>query len=123
MTARILSIGTATPPTMITQDRIRDFFVQQPDADRLTQRLIRASFDAAEIDRRYTVLPDLGEAGADGLFVDARGVLRSPGTALRNTEYIRHAPELSRRSAQVALAEAGIEASEVTHVVTASCTG
>jgi alkylresorcinol/alkylpyrone synthase len=123
MTARILSIGTATPPTMITQDRIRDFFVQQPDADRLTQRLIRASFDAAEIDRRYTVLPDLGEAGADGLFVDARGVLRSPGTALRNTEYIRQAPELSRRSAQVALAEAGVAASDVTHVVTASCTG
>jgi predicted naringenin-chalcone synthase len=49
MTARILSIGTATPPTTITQDRIRDFFAQQPGNDRLTQRLIRATFDAAQI--------------------------------------------------------------------------
>ncbi len=111
MTARILSIGTATPPTTITQDRIRDFFAAQPDTDRLTQRLIRATFDAAEIERRHTVLPELGEDGGDGIFVDARGVLRSPGTALRNAEYIRHAPELSRQAAQAALDEAGMTAS------------
>jgi alkylresorcinol/alkylpyrone synthase len=123
MTARILSIGTATPPTTITQDRIRDFFAAQPDTGRLTQRLIRATFDAAEIERRHTVLPELGEDGGDGIFVDARGVLRSPGTALRNAEYIRHAPELSRQAAQVALDEAGMTASRITHVVTASCTG
>ncbi|SFR86383.1 Predicted naringenin-chalcone synthase [Microbacterium sp. cf046] len=123
MTARILSIGTATPPTVITQDRVRDFFARQPDADRLTQRLIRATFDAAEIERRYTVLPELGEAGSDGIFIDAQGVLRSPGTALRNAEYIRQAPDLSRQAAQAALEEAGVAASEITHVVTASCTG
>ena len=123
MTARILSIGTATPPTTITQDRIRDFFAQQPDCDRLTQRLIRATFDAAEIDQRHTVLPELGEAGGDGIFVDARGVLRSPGTALRNAEFIRLAPELSLRAAQAALDDAGVPASVITHVVTVSCTG
>ena len=123
MTARILSIGTATPPTTITQDRIRDFFAAQPDTGRLTQRLIRATFDAAQIERRHTVLPELGEAGGDGIFVDAHGVLRSPGTALRNAEYIRYAPELSREAAQAALDEAGMTASRITHVVTASCTG
>ncbi|GAA3200012.1 type III polyketide synthase [Microbacterium terregens] len=123
MTARILSIGTATPPTTIAQDRIRDFFAQQPDCDRLTQRLIRATFDAAQIERRHTVLPELGDAGGDGIFVDAQGMLRSPGTALRNAEYIRLAPELSRRAAQAALDEAGVAASRITHVVTVSCTG
>lgn len=122
MTARILSIGTATPPTMIMQDRIRDFFVQQPGTDRLTQRLIRATFDAAEIESRHTVLSELGES-SDSIFVDAQGVLRSPGTALRNAEYVRHAPELSRRAAQNALDDAGMTASEITHVVTVSCTG
>jgi alkylresorcinol/alkylpyrone synthase len=123
MTARILSIGTATPPTTITQDRIRDFFAQQPGTDRLTQRLIRATFDAAEIERRHTVIPDLGEGGGEGIFVDAQGVLRAPGTALRNAEYIRQAPELSQRAAQTALDEAGMTASRITHVVTVSCTG
>lgn len=123
MTARILSIGTATPPTTITQDRIRDFFIQQPGTDRLTQRLIRATFDAAEIDRRHTVLAELGDDGSDGIFADSRGVLRSPGTALRNAEFIRLAPELSLRAAQRALDEAGVPASVITHVVTVSCTG
>lgn len=123
MTARILSIGTATPPTTISQDRIRDFFAQQPGTDRLTQRLIRATFDAAEIERRHTVIPDLGEGGRAGVFVDAQGVLRGPGTALRNAEYIRQAPELSRQAAQSALDQAGMTASDITHVVTVSCTG
>jgi alkylresorcinol/alkylpyrone synthase len=123
MTARILSIGTATPPTTITQDRIRDFFAQQPGTDRLTQRLIRATFDAAEIEQRHTVLAELGEDGSDGIFADSRGVLRSPGTALRNAEYIRLAPELSLRAAHEALDDAGVPASDITHVVTVSCTG
>lgn len=123
MTARILSIGTATPPTTIRQEQIRDFFAAQPCADRLTQRLIRATFDAAQIDHRFTVIPELGEPGASGLFVDEHGVLRAPGTALRNAEYIRHAPDLSRRAAEAALAEAGVSASDVTHVITVSCTG
>lgn len=122
MTARILSIGTATPPTVIAQERIRDFFAAQPGTDRLTQRLIRATFDAADIRRRHTVVPELGEGG-DGIFVDALGALRAPGTALRNAEYIRHAPELSRQAAAEALAEAGVAASEITHVITVSCTG
>jgi alkylresorcinol/alkylpyrone synthase len=123
MTARILSIGTATPPTTITQDGIRDFFAGQPGTDRLTQRLIRATFDAAEIQQRHTVLAELGDGGAEGIFVDAHGELRAPGTALRNAEYIRHAPELSRQAAQAALDEAGMPASRITHVVTVSCTG
>jgi len=123
MTARILSIGTATPPTTITQDGIRDFFAAQPGTDRLTQRLIRATFDAAQIQRRHTVLTELGGGGAEGIFVDEHGALRAPGTALRNAEYIRHAPELSRHAAQAALDEAGMPASRITHVVTASCTG
>lgn len=125
MTARILSIGTATPPTIIEQDRIREFFVHQARGDRLAQRLVRATFDAAAIERRHTVLTELGAAAAhaDSLFVDGDGLLRSPGTALRNAEYMRHAPALSERAARIAIEDAGLAASEITHVVTVSCTG
>ncbi len=124
MTARILSIGTATPPTIIEQDHIAEFFVHQARGDRLTERLVRATFDAAAIERRHTVLPELGlPLGTEGLFVDTGGLLRSPGTALRNAEYMRHAPELSARAARRALEDAGLEASDITHVVTVSCTG
>ena len=38
MVARILSIGTAVPPTVLAQGDVRDFFVAQPGVDRLTAR-------------------------------------------------------------------------------------
>lgn len=125
MSARILSIGTAVPPTTMEQGGIRDFFIRQAEGDRLSQRLIRSTFDAAEIDRRHTVLPELGaaEPAGGGMFVDDHGLLRSPGTGLRNAEYITHAPGLSNEAARSALGDAGLAASDITHVVTASCTG
>ena len=42
---------------------------------------------------------------------------------MRNAEYVRHAPALSAQAARNALADAGLTASDITHVVTASCTG
>ena len=121
MAPRILSIGTAVPPTILRQDDVRDVFTRQPGFDRLARRLVAATFGASAIERRHTVLAELG--GGEGLFVDDDGLLRQPGTALRNAEYIRQAPGLSAEAARVALTEAGVAASDITHVVTASCTG
>lgn len=124
MTARILSIGTAVPPTTIAQPFVRDLFAAQPGYDRLARRLVRAAFDASAIDRRHTVIDELGGGAVrDGLFADPDGVLRAPTTGIRNDRYTRLAPELSADAARRALAGAGVAASEVTHVVTASCTG
>ncbi|GAA1465124.1 type III polyketide synthase [Microbacterium thalassium] len=132
MTARIVSIGTAVPETRLDQQRARDFFAAQPGADRLAQRRIRAVFDASAIEQRYTVLSQLADPaappadrtdGIDGLdFVD-ESVLLSPATGARNDTYRRLAPALSASAAGAALADAGIAASAVTHVVTVSCTG
>lgn len=126
MTARILSIGTAVPSTTLTQHEVRDFFVRQPGYDRLAQRLVHAAFEASAIDTRHTVIDELaggGGTGADAMFVDADGRLLSPSTGARNAVYAGAAPALFAEAARDALAKAGVEASAVTHVVTASCTG
>ncbi|MGA7148556.1 MAG: type III polyketide synthase, partial [Microbacterium sp.] len=128
MNARIVSIGTAVPPTRVTQDRVRDFFAAQPGVDRLTQRLIRAAFDAAAIDERHTVLTELGalgqtSPGADGPFVDASGALRRPTTGTRNDLYTREVPGLCAQAARAAIDDAGVDPAAVTHVITVSCTG
>lgn len=128
MTARIVSIGTAVPPTHIAQQHVRDLFARQPWADRLTQRLIHAAFDAAAIDTRHTVLAELGaDHAAPGdpavPFLDRDGVLLSPSTAARNDLYIHAAPPLSSAAAGRALRDAGVPPAAVTHVVTVSCTG
>ena len=127
MTARIVSIGTAVPPTRIPQEHVRELFAAQPGIDRLTRRLIHAAFDASAIEHRHTVLTELGTGAArarsDPSFLDATGALLSPTTGERNALYTRLAPQLSADAAHKALTDAGIPASAVTHIVTVSCTG
>lgn len=122
MTARLVSIGTAVPPTRVRQEVVRDLFARQPGIDRRAQRLIHAAFDAAAIDGRNTVLVELA-GGTPGPFVSAGGRLREPTTAERNAVYTALAPELHAAAAREALAEADVVPAAVTHVITVSCTG
>ncbi|WP_336661028.1 type III polyketide synthase [Leucobacter sp. USHLN153] len=133
MVSRILAVGTAVPSTRLAQPQMRDFFAAQPGADRLTQRLIGAAFDQSAIDTRYSVIgglgaPAAGESAPDAAphaetFVQDRGELRHPTTGERNRVYREEAPRLTSQAARDALDRAGVAASAVTHVVTASCTG
>jgi alkylresorcinol/alkylpyrone synthase len=97
---------------------------------------VSAAFGASGIRTRHTVIRELGTApgmaGADApvddgepVFYDrASGRILTPGTGARNDTYIREAPALLLGAALQALEEAaGVEASDVTHVVTVSCTG
>ncbi|MGP3533724.1 type III polyketide synthase [Microbacterium sp. RD1] len=122
MTASILGLGTAVPPTRLTQPDVRDFLAAQPGLDRRARRLLQAAFDAAAIDTRHTVLAELGPTGG-GLHVRDGEQLLSPSTRERNDEFVRAAPALFAAAARDALAAARVDAHEVTHVVTVSCTG
>jgi predicted naringenin-chalcone synthase len=120
--AAILGIGTAVPDTAMPQDVVRDLFASQPGVSRLTARLIAAAFGNSAIETRHTVISDFH--GPSTGFLDAStGVFGRPSTGERNALYTREAPELFADASRRALAAAGVAASEVTHVVTASCTG
>lgn len=129
MPSRIIALGTAVPDRVVSQRVVRDVLVSQPGVDRLAQRLIAAAFDAAAIERRHTVISDLGshvegiEAAEPSGFVDADGTLLVPTTGARNAAYTRLAPTLFADAARRALSDAEVAASAVTHVVTVSCTG
>ena len=121
MTTRLLSIGTAVPSARLAQTETRDFLASQPGVDRLTARLIGAAFDQSAIETRYSVV---GAAGArSAVFVDERDRLRAPTTGERNAVYRAEAPPLFAAAAREAIAGSGFTAAEITHVVTASCTG
>lgn len=127
MTVSVRAIGVAVPQTILHQDEIRDVFRDQPGRTRLAQRLIGAAFDASAIDTRHTVIDafDHEVETTTAAFYDAeqRQVL-SPPTGVRNDAYIEHAPPLLLEAARRALdAAPGLSAADVTHVVTASCTG
>lgn len=121
MSTKILSIGTAVPAARLAQPKTRDFFAAQPGVDRLTARLIGAAFDQSAIENRYSVIGEIGSS--DTLFSEDGAQLSSPSTGERNLIYRREAPALYAAAARDALQRSGFDASEVTHVVTASCTG
>lgn len=123
MTARIVSIGTALPDTRVAQSTLRDLFAAQPGFDRKAQRLVGAAFDAAAIDTRHVVLPQLAGAADDGLPVRDGDTLLMPPTGARNDEYRRTAPGLFAAASRAALEGSGYDTDAVTHVVTVSCTG
>lgn len=131
MVISIRSIETAVPATEVKQGEIRDLFLAQPGRSRLAQRLITAAFDASAIDTRHTVIDELDgsprgpQAGAAPVFYDAdAGLVLTPSTGTRNAVFAARCPELVLTAGRRALEAApGIEAGDVTHVVTVSCTG
>ncbi|MEV7797501.1 type III polyketide synthase [Microbacterium foliorum] len=125
--AVLRSLRTIVPDTVIEQHEVRDMFAAQPDVGRLAQRIIGASFNGSGIDTRHTVIEELSPTAStdETLFFDREsGLLQSPGTAARNEVYIREASRLFVEVARSALdADPDIVAADVTHVITASCTG
>ncbi|NYI68884.1 putative naringenin-chalcone synthase [Spelaeicoccus albus] len=121
------AIETATPSTVLDQEVTRDRFAAQPDISRLGERLIGACFNASGIDTRHTVIAELSaeDTKEPPVFYDREsGELLNPGTQVRNDLYIRAAPGLYCEAAELALkASGGFAASDVTHVITVSCTG
>jgi predicted naringenin-chalcone synthase len=127
VTVALRAISTAVPATTLVQPEVRDVFASQPGLNRLAQRIVATSFNVSGIETRYTVLEELSRDSHPEVpvFFDIEsGELLLPGTKARNEIYAEEATKLYVGAARAALAKSpGIEASDVTHVVTVSCTG
>ncbi|SIO00009.1 type III polyketide synthase [Agromyces cerinus] len=127
MTVTLRGLSTAVPATVLVQDEVRDVFAAQPGLGRLGQRIVATSFNVSGIERRHSVLEELrwDAHPEDPVFFDAEsGELLLPGTKVRNELYAEHATRLYVEAGRAAIeATPGIEASDVTHVITVSCTG
>ncbi len=124
----ILGVGTAIPARSISQDASLAMarFISAPDAER--ERLMPVLYRRTSVRRRGSVLLQEevdGDAGsAQSFFAPAAGPLDcGPGTRSRLDRYAVDAPLLAAEAATEALANAGIEPSRVTHIITVSCTG
>ncbi|MFM8733271.1 MAG: type III polyketide synthase [Phycisphaerales bacterium] len=117
MPAHLRSIATALPEERMPRaawaaiaDRITP-----PEVDRAV--LARLA-DRSGIDER-----GCAAAGAGAAFYPDPGAAPPPGTAERMALWSRTARTLAARAASDALARARVDASRITHVITASCTG
>lgn len=127
MTVALRGLSTVVPPTVLIQEEVRDVFGGQPGLNRLAQRIVSTSFNVSGIQTRHTVLTELSrDAHPDEpVFFDIdSGELLLPGTKARNELYAEFATTMYLDAGRAAIeATPGIEASDVTHVITVSCTG
>ena len=116
--ASIVGLGTALPPHRIRRREFIDWMAlalaDHPGAARLSRRVMRRS----GIETRHSCVPDLTRPG-EPLFLGER----SPPTSARMRAYREHAPALAATACRRALASAGVEANEITHLVLVTCTG
>ncbi|GEK79805.1 type III polyketide synthase [Agrococcus baldri] len=128
MTVTMRGLATAVPPTQLVQADVAEVFAAQPELSRLAQRIVSTSFGGSGIEHRYTVIDELTRDGpapdAPEFYDRAAGELLNPGTRLRNDRYETHASRLYLEAGRAALAAVeGIDAADITHVITVSCTG
>ena len=126
MSLALHAIGTATPPRQITQADAATLAIDFANAEPGRERTLAAIYRQTKIRTRGSVLLDEpGDAAyAQDFFLPAtHGDDAGPTTAERMDRYAREAGPLAIRAARSAVAEAGVAADAVTHLVTCSCTG
>ncbi|WP_309131755.1 type III polyketide synthase [Brevibacterium sp.] len=127
MTVTLRSLEVAVPDTVLNQTEVRDVFAAQPEISDLAKRLIGAAFNSSGIERRHSVVDEMSfDATAESpRFFDAsRSLILNPSTGTRNAIYVSEAGPLFVAAARAALDSCpDLDAHDVTHVITVSCTG
>ena len=120
MSVWIHRIETAVPEICYSQSEIGLQMVEWTHDER-DRRLVRMLYRNSGIETRHSVIPELG---ANFLVADERGSLRQQSTAERNAIYSREASKLAVDLGRKLLSAAPeFLPAEITHVITASCTG
>jgi predicted naringenin-chalcone synthase len=123
----ILGIGTANPPAA-PQELSLQLALELGIFDDRQKSWIRRLFLRSGIQSRCSVLAGDGienqQSRPREFYPPARDAEdRGPTTAQRMQRYAAEAPVLAERSARRALENAQIDPAEITHLITASCTG
>ena len=126
MSVALLGIGTAVPPQSIRQEHAGEHAQRMLQPDASQGRLLKALYRRSGVATRHSVLLRPGDERGESpeLYTpreqpDDRG----PGTRERMEIFQREIVPLAGQAAVRALDAAGTQRDEITHLVTASCTG
>ena len=116
------NIKTWNPQHCQPQEQACEHMQAQFD-DKRKHRILRHIYKQSEIDTRYTCVPFSDEKD-DPLFATRKGEKwDNPGTGARNAVYREVSQKASVELARDTLDASPFQADEITHVITASCTG
>ncbi|MFT3705532.1 MAG: type III polyketide synthase [Agriterribacter sp.] len=121
--SKIISIGTAVPQYKHNQDDILRFMQQVYAADVTEQRKMKFLYHQSGIQKRHSVIGDYNKAPKDWKFYPQSENLEPfPSLEQRMTLYNKHAAPLSVDAIRNCI-DGNIASSEITHLITVSCTG
>ncbi len=126
MSLAIVGIGTAVPQHVIAQGDAAELakaFCCQTDQQ---ARVLTNLYHHTHIQRRGSVLLDRANGSGPRQSFFEPAVNQSdlgPTTRERMDRYAQEAPAMALSAAQKALAQSGVAAQEITHLITISCTG
>ncbi len=125
MTFSITGIGAALPPFSLTSEQLATFTTPLCCQTPAQAEMLRMLFAHSGVRRRHSALLEGESIGSDvrQSFYPTAGGSRGPSTGRRMQAYEQFAPPLAIQAAQAALTEGRVAASDVTHLVTVSCTG
>lgn len=125
MAAYLHSLATAVPENAYSQEQILEVMKAWHGQDRRTNRLLSGIYRASAVSKRHSVVDDFQPGSSGGFFFDpATDAFLNPSTATRNAKYAQEAGRLASCAAQRVFAqEPASSPSQVTHLITVSCTG
>lgn len=126
--AAILGVGIGIPPFRVDSVSSAKFAAKMACADTAQSRKVSALYRRSGIVRRGSVLledqPEDGQEVESEFYPPAASDLdRGPSTKHRSDRYATEAPILANRAAAAALTNSRVDADQITHLVTVSCTG
>ena len=108
MPLSVIGLGTAVPQGRLSQAEALALAPQMATASPRQQRLLERIYQRSGVNYRHCIPPSVSP---------------NPSTAERMRRYQPAALDLAQRASRLALDDAGIEASAITHLITVSCTG
>jgi predicted naringenin-chalcone synthase len=126
MSVYIHHIETLLPETSYPQEKVAATLKRcVAGGDRRTEKIIHYLYTNSGIEKRHSVVKDFEEGSAGGPFYDpVTDTVLSPSTETRNDIYTQAAREMLPCLAERAFAHCpGIAPTDLTHLITVSCTG
>lgn len=121
MQSYIHQIQTSVPKHKYTQTELRDRMKEIVGGDEKDQRLLHHIYGRSGIKTRHSVVNDFKSSGSFELFFNGQGA--APGTKSRNDSYIKNGRDLFVDVAQKLMDGSNFDTSDITHLITVSCTG
>lgn len=122
MKSKISAIATAVPEHQISQQQALDFMVKTNGMNEAEAHDLEVLYRASGIQNRYTVLEDYTKK-SDFEFYPNNASEEFPSTQKRMNKYDEEALKLSLQSARKCLEKSEVNSTDITHLITVTCTG